>query len=136
MSTIIPSGTGLVEKIQTWGLSQDYTDSSNEISKWLKHSFGLHFVCPSGIEDSFCEDEMSSMPEDHHCSKYVDYLFENYVSPHSRFPPEMWAEIASNNKRTNNGTESFNAQCYTAHPTIFVFLEVLVKNNICGEWKG
>ena len=118
-------------KIQTLGLSQDYKDSSNEIGKWLKHSFGLHFLRPSDVEDSFCEDVMSATPEDHRCSKYADYLFENYVTSHSKFPPEMWAEIPSNNKRTNNAAESFhahfNAQFYTAHPTIFVFLEVLLK---------
>ena len=48
MRTIIPSGIGLMENIHTFGLSQDYKDSSNEISKKLKHSFGLHFLCPSG----------------------------------------------------------------------------------------
>ena len=58
-------------------------------------------------------------------------VFENYVTPHSKFPPEMWAEIPSNNKRTNNTAESFHAhfhtQFYTVHPTIFIFLDVLVK---------
>ena len=58
-------------------------------------------------------------------------LFENYVTPHSNFPLEMWAEIPSNNKRTNNAAElfhaHFNAQFYTTHPTIFIFLEVLAK---------
>ena len=43
----------------------------------------------------------------------------------------MWAEIPSINKRTSNAAESFHAQLneqfYTAHPTIFLFLEVLVK---------
>ena len=80
------------------GLSQDYKDSSNEIGKWLKNSFELHFLCPSDVEDSFCEDVMSATLEDHHCSKYAGYIFVNYVTPHSKFPPEMWAEIPSNNK--------------------------------------
>ena len=86
---------------------------------------------PSDVEDSFCEDVMSVTPEDRHCSKYTDYLFENKVTPHSKFSSEIWAEIPSNNIRTKNATESFrehyNAQFSTAHPTIFVFLEVLVK---------
>lgn len=118
-------------KIQTLGLSPDYKDSSNEMGKWLKHSFGLHFLCPSEIEDSFCEDLMSVMPEDPRCSKYADYLVENYVTDNSKFPSEMWAEVPSNNKRTNNSAESFhahfNAQFYSAHPTIFIFMEVLQK---------
>ena len=45
--TIVPSGTGLVEKIQT---SLQYNDNSNEIRKRLKHSFGFHFLCPSNVE--------------------------------------------------------------------------------------
>ena len=48
---------------------------------------------------------------------------------------EMWAEIPSKNKRTNNAAESFHAQFYTTHPTIFVFLEVLVILLYC-ERKG
>ena len=93
----------------------------------MKHSLGLHFMCPSDVEDIFCEDVMSATPEDHSCSKYTDYLFENYVTPHSKFPPKMCAEIPSNTKITNNVAESFhthfNAQVYNTHPTIFVFLE-------------
>ena len=88
-----------------------------------------------GIEDSFCEDAMSAMPEDHHCSKYADYLSENYVTDHSKFPSEMRAEIPSNNKSTKNGTKSFNAQFYTAHPSIFVLLEVLVIVLYGGLWS-
>ena len=69
------------------------------------------------------------MREDPRCSKYADYLVEDYVTDNSRFPPEMWAEVPLNNKRTNNSIESFhahfNAQFYSAHPTIFIFMEVL-----------
>ena len=36
--------------------------------------------------------------EDHR-SKYADYLFENYATPHSKLSSEMWAEIPSNTKR-------------------------------------
>ena len=83
---------------------------------------------PFGEEGSFCEDVMSVTPEDRHCSKYTGYLFKNYVTSHWKFPPEMWAEILSNNIRTNNAAESFheyfNAQFYTAHSNNFIFLEV------------
>ena len=71
-------------------ISQEYKDSSYEIGKRLKILFGLHFVCPSD----------------------VDYLHENYLTPHSKFPPEMRAEIQSNNKRTNNVVESFNLHSF------------------------
>ena len=46
---------------------------------------------PFDVEDSFCEDVMSATPEDRLCSKYTDYLFENYVTPLSEIPPEIWA---------------------------------------------
>ena len=36
-------GQACWRKIQLLGLSQDYKDSNNEISKWLKHLFGLYF---------------------------------------------------------------------------------------------
>ena len=41
---------------------------NNERGKWLKHSFGFHFLCPSDIEDSYIH-VMSALPEDHHCFK-------------------------------------------------------------------
>ena len=42
-----------------------------------EHSFELHLLCPSDVENSFCEDVHNVvLPEDHRCSKYADYLFE------------------------------------------------------------
>ena len=47
----------------------------------------------------------------------------------SRFPPGLWAEGPSTLKRTNNSAEAFhshfNAQFYSAHPSLFVFMDVL-----------
>ena len=65
-------------------------------------------LAPSDVEDSFCEDVISATPEYLQCTKYTDYLFENNVTPHSKFPPEMRAESPSNNIRTNNVAESFH----------------------------
>ena len=46
----------------------------------------------------------------------------------SKFTHDMWADISSEEKRTNNGTESFhahfNGQFYASHPTIFIFNEL------------
>ena len=36
--------------------------------------------------------------EDNNCSKYADYLFENDVTPHSKFLPEMCAYIRPTKK--------------------------------------
>ena len=71
---------------------------------------------------------ISALLEDHRCSKYADYLFEFKLC-------NISLEIPSRNvglnpikqQRTNTATESFhahfNAQCYTAHPTFFVFFD-------------
>jgi hypothetical protein len=43
----------------------------------------------------------------------------------------LWAEIPSDEKRTNNAAESYHAhlneQFYFPHPTIFVFMDVVQK---------
>ena len=83
ISTIIPSGTGLVEKIQT---RLQYNDNCNEIRKRLDYSFGFHFLCPSNVESG----------------------------------------LKSHQTTKEQIMRQFHAQFYTAHPTIFVFLEVLV----------
>ena len=74
------------------------------------------------------DDIMSALPEDHHCSKYADYLFEFKLY-------NISLEILSRNvglnpikqQMTNTAEESFhaqfNAQFYNAHPTFFVFLD-------------
>ena len=53
-----------------------------------------------------------------------------YVDENSKYPPTMWAlKPCSTAKRTNNGSESFhshfNYQFYSAHPCIYVFIDVL-----------
>ena len=64
-------------------------------------------------------------------AEFADYLVDNYITSESRYPPALWAEVPSNQKRTNNSTESFHAhfdeQFYSAHPAIFVFMDVLQK---------
>jgi hypothetical protein len=73
-----------------------------------------------------------SKSEDPRCTSFADYILENYIVPDSRFPPTLWSSLPSlNAKRTTNGAESFHAhyneQFYAAHPTIFIFLDVLSK---------
>lgn len=117
-------------KIQNLGLSYDYKDSNSEISKWLSAFFGLAFLPADQVEDSFAEDLMSEMPSNEKCVKFADYLTNCYITAESLFPPQLWAESPSFNKRTNNGPESFhkqyNAQFYSSHPSIYVFIDVLI----------
>ena len=60
-----------------------------------------------------------------------DYLTDTYITPGSKFPPILWAEEPSKSKRTDNGPESFHAhfneQLYVSHPSIYLFLDALVK---------
>ena len=48
----------------------------------------------------------------------VDNTLENYLALDSKFTPDMEAGILSEEKKTNKGTESFNAHFYTSHPII------------------
>ena len=66
-------------------------------------------VEPTEVEDCFTEDIMADCPDNQNCNKFADYLLENFVTFHSKFTPDMWAGIPSEENRTNNGTESFHA---------------------------
>ena len=122
-------GQAWYRKIQSLGLSEDYKDRESEIGTWLKLSFGLHFVDPSTVEDCFADVLIADLPADDRCIKFADYLLDNYITADSRYPPPMWAESPSHQKRTNNATESFhshfNKQFYSSHPSIFVFLDII-----------
>lgn len=125
------SGQAWWRKIQALGLANDYKDqSSSEVGKWLSGLFGLAFLPHSEVEDSFVEDFMSVAPEHQKCIEFADYLTNTYVTNSSLFPPALWAEAPSDNKRTNNGPEAFhkhyNAQFYCSHPSVFQFLEVVL----------
>ena len=83
---------------------------------------------PTEVEDCFTEDTMPDRPDDQNCHKFADYLLENYVTFDSKFTPDMWASNPSEEKRTNNGTESFHAhlneQFNAFQPTTFIFNEL------------
>jgi hypothetical protein len=107
-----------------------YKDKSSDIRKWLSKFFGLPFLSHDEVENSFVEDIIFDAPNDDKCSKFADYVLENYIMDTSSFPPCIWASIPDQNcSRTNNGPERFhghfNAQFYARHPNIFIFLDVL-----------
>ena len=107
---------------------------------WVKHSGGRSKLSglvlitkttrvePTEVEDCFTEDIMPDCPDEQNCNEFADYLLENYVTFDSKFTPDMWAGIPSEENRNNNGTESFhthiNEQIYASHPTIFIFNEL------------
>ena len=67
-------------KIQNLGLSHKYKDTDSALGKWLKLSFGLHFVDVDDVEECFVEEVMAEAPQDNRCSRFADYLVDNYVS--------------------------------------------------------
>ena len=52
-------------------------------------------VEPREVENCFTEDIMPDCPDDQNCNKFADYLLENYVTFDSKFTPDMWAGIPS-----------------------------------------
>ena len=62
-------------KIQELGLSQIYSEHDNDTSNWLSHIFGIAYLDPQEIEDSFVFYIMPDAPsDDAACDKYTDYL--------------------------------------------------------------
>jgi hypothetical protein len=93
---------------------------------------GLPFLLPEEVADAFVEDIMADTPDNEKCNEFADYVFNNYIEKTARFPPQLWACVPSMfRKRTNNGPESFhahfNAQFYAAHPPLYLFVDVLLK---------
>ena len=118
--------------IQKVGLSMEYRIKTSETGKWLSRFFGLPFLPPDQVADAFAEDIKSDTPDSDKCSAFADYVVETYISDHARYPPHLWASSPNmDTKRTNNGPETFhshfNGQFYSAHPPIYVFIDVLLK---------
>lgn len=123
------------KKIQTLGLSRQYKNSKSEKGKFLKLFFGLPFLHPGEVDDCFTDDLMSLKPKGEKIQSFMDYIFDNYISPDAVFPPSVWAEFSASTNRTTNGCESFHAKFngyfYTAHPNVYNFIEIL--KNIQSE---
>jgi hypothetical protein len=78
-------------KIQTLGLSRLYKDKSTAEGKWLSKFFGLSFLEPQEVEESFVEDIMSDAPENDKCLQFADYVLEGYILATSSYPPVLWS---------------------------------------------
>jgi len=114
-------------KIQELGLTTEYKKNW-----WLRTTFGLTFLYPQEVSDSFVDDFMSLIPEESAYYKYADYLTDNYISENSVFPPTLWSNFSASKSRTTNNCESFHAhfneQFYKSHPHINTFLKILISN--------
>jgi hypothetical protein len=118
-------------QIQKQSLTDSYKDVNNDVGNFLKLFFGLPFLAPDEVEDSFIDDLMAIAPDDERVGKFTDYVLQNYIAPDSDFPPYVWAEYSASIARTTNSCESFhshfNSSFYAAHPNIFIFTDTLLR---------
>lgn len=116
-------------KMQNLGLSVDYKSSDSEIGRWLKSFFGLGFLPPAEVSDSFAFDIVADGPHERRSNRFADYVLQTYVSPDALFPPQIWADPDIYSQRTTNACEAFHKHFadlfYRAHPSIFEFTEKL-----------
>jgi hypothetical protein len=132
-------------KIQNLGLTTDYRSEiiynniiyihiETEIGKWLRNIFGLSFLNADEVGESYTDDFMSTIPENHAIQEFSDYLVDNYISDEGLFPPHIWASDTISSQRTTNACESFQAKFNKSfsspHPNIFVFIDVLTQLQI------
>jgi hypothetical protein len=121
---------GIMEEyIQRFGLAEDYKATS-EIGDWLHLFYGLSFLPPNEVSDSFAFDIMQTAPTNDECRRFADYFCSTYIDTNT-FHPCLWSRIPSSARRTTNGAESFNRhfsdQFNSPHPTFYVFWDVVIK---------
>lgn len=118
-------------KIQKLGLSCQYKDKNSEIGNWLRYCFGLVFLDPNLVSDFFVFELLEIKPNDDRLTAFADYLVDHYISDEATFPPHIWADASSALNKTTNACESFhshlNNSFYYSSPTIFYFIDVLLK---------
>lgn len=111
-------------KIQSLGLSNEYKNNYSAKGKWLKLTFGLMYLNPCDVGDTFT-DLYAEMPNDLKLIEYADYLVDNYISEEATFSPDIWAKCTASLARTTNACESFHSRLnnsfYQTHPSIYVF---------------
>jgi hypothetical protein len=68
---------------------------------------------------------------DERIEEFMDYEFDNYISPEASFPPSIWTQFSTTLNRTLNNCESFHSKLnscfYSGHPNIFVFINELLE---------
>ena len=119
-------------KLWEKGLKHFYTDPDNDTGKWLKMFFGLPLLPANEIEDAFAEDIMSDALRDPEVENFTDYVFDTYIKPDARYPPNMWARMPDDTQipTTTNGAENFHChfkKCFkTPHPNIYSLAKELL----------
>jgi hypothetical protein len=119
-------------KIQQLGLGKDCKDNNSLIDNYLKLYFGMQFLGTHEVLDFFNTELFYLIPNnDSRVIQFRNYLYENYISTNSTFPPTIWASSLKFLYRTTNNCESFhakfNSSFYNTHPNIFLFTQVLLS---------
>jgi hypothetical protein len=65
----------------------------------MKHFFGLTFLPPEEVGESFVEDFISGKPNDERLDKFVDYLVDNYIE---EIPSQVWADCSVSIERSKS----------------------------------
>jgi len=96
-------------KIQSLGLTKMYNTHTDE-SYFFKFFFGLPFLDSDNVIDCFTDGFLAILPtKDDRVVQFIDYVFENYISPDAMFPPNIWTQFSASCNRTTNGCESFHS---------------------------
>jgi len=103
--------------------------ADSHIGKWqMAYVFGLMFLEPDGVKDTFIKDLLVHGPT---LEKFQEYLLKNYVDDGARYPKLIWASRTASLKHTTNACESlhsrFNYSFYRIHPDIFSFTGKLIE---------
>lgn len=113
-------------------MRDEYRNVNSAIGKWLKTCFGLSYLTPEEVGDAFAFALMSDCP-DACCEVFADYILRNYIVDDCRYPPDLWAEVASDVRtiRTSNAAESwhskYNHKFSAPSPVIYKVLNVLLR---------
>jgi len=75
------------------GLSKLYIEGDTDGGKFLNYIFGLPFLEPDEVEDSFVFDIIADMPSNNKIIQFCDYLTETYMQDFF-----VGIEIRSHNK--------------------------------------
>ena len=106
-------------------------EKSSEEGKWLSKFYGLSFLPPEDVENSFIEDIMNDAPNNDKCLQFADctscihYRFINLsiynVGSSSRLDQQ------THEQRPESFHSKLNAHFYASHPNIFLFVDVIKK---------
>ena len=117
------------KKIQKVGLSEEFKNPDSEIGQFLKITFGLPYLDPLDVCESYAFDILEQAPDDQRIDEYLEYLAKTYICSHSSFPPTLWASTDVCSKRTTNGSEAFhrklNSLFYPSHPSVVELVDRL-----------